>query len=185
MDGRIVAKERHTFRLWVVTVAVFGTALYGAMFHTPHLASVLPYLLLPAACLLMHLFMHRQHGGHSAHTPGERIVSSPPAETTGARVEGWQHRVDVRAGTRLAHVQLRIDGLSCAADAGELEHRLSHDGGVIDFVVNPITEIAYVTFDLAVTSPSLLQRRIENAGYSAMERSPTTPVSTAPVLHEQ
>ena len=35
--------------------------------------AALPYLLLPGACLLMHLFMHRGHqGGDDHHRPGSQ-----------------------------------------------------------------------------------------------------------------
>lgn len=38
--------------------------------HFAHVVQVLPYLLL-LACPLMHLFMHRGHGGHEHHNEKE------------------------------------------------------------------------------------------------------------------
>ena len=114
------------------------------------------------------------HGGHEAHTPGEHVVNSPASGNTVAPVDRWSAPVDLREGTRHEHVQLRIDGLSCAADAVGLEHRLIRHLGVVDAVVNPVTEIAYVTFDPAATGLSALRQSIENAGYSTEERNSTT-----------
>lgn len=46
---------------------VFVIGLVGLVFllrdHTSHVFSVLPFLIL-LACPLMHLFMHKGHGGH-------------------------------------------------------------------------------------------------------------------------
>lgn len=43
-------------------------AFYLLTEHTAHVFGVLPYVLL-LACPLMHLFMHRGHGGHDHHPP--------------------------------------------------------------------------------------------------------------------
>ena len=43
-----------------------GLAFYLITEHTVHVLSALPWLIL-LACPLMHLFMHRHHGGHSDH----------------------------------------------------------------------------------------------------------------------
>jgi len=184
MDSREGVKERRTFRFWVVTAAVLGIALYGVMFRASDPVSVLPYLLLPAACLLMHFFMHGQHGAHDAHTPGERVVSSPATGNLGAPVDQWRTPVDVREEARREHVEVRIDGLSCASDAIGLEHLLTHHAGVIEAMVNPVTEIAYVTFDPAVTGLSALRQRIEKAGFGAMERTSTATASRDHVLRD-
>ena len=47
-------------------------AIAGYFLLTEHRAHVIPYLpfLLLLACPLMHLFMHRGHGGHDAHVGG-------------------------------------------------------------------------------------------------------------------
>jgi len=48
-------------------LALLGFLVIAAFFlfteHRAHLFGVLPYLLL-LACPLLHLFMHRKHGGH-------------------------------------------------------------------------------------------------------------------------
>lgn len=46
--------------------------------HLAHTLGALPYLLL-AACPLMHLFMHHDHGGH-AHPPGHDTTAASPAK---------------------------------------------------------------------------------------------------------
>jgi len=47
--------------LWCLAVV----ALYFVVEHRAHVFGVLPYLVL-LACPVMHLFMHRHHGGRSA-----------------------------------------------------------------------------------------------------------------------
>jgi hypothetical protein len=51
--------------LWVLAAAA---ALYLVIGHKAHMLVVLPFLLL-VACPLMHLFMHRGHGGTSHGSP--------------------------------------------------------------------------------------------------------------------
>lgn len=58
-----------------------------------------------------------------------------------------------------------IAGLTCAADAVRLERHLRTIGGVIDVVVNPVTERAYLTFDAALVSPDALREAIDDAGF--------------------
>ncbi len=52
-----------------------GFLLIGLFFllseHRAHVFGILPYLLI-LACPLMHLFMHRGHGGHGSHRHGEQ-----------------------------------------------------------------------------------------------------------------
>ncbi len=45
-----------------VLLAIVGVWLW--IEHRAHILAALPLLLPLAACLLMHLFMHRGHGGH-------------------------------------------------------------------------------------------------------------------------
>lgn len=44
--------------------------------HRAHILGVLPYLLL-AACPIIHLFMHRSHGGHGAGHGGRDHHAAP------------------------------------------------------------------------------------------------------------
>ena len=59
----------HEIRPGRARVVFVGFALVAAYFlwtqHRAHLAPYLPWLLL-AACPLMHLFMHRGHGGRGS-----------------------------------------------------------------------------------------------------------------------
>lgn len=57
-----------------------------------------------------------------------------------------------------------IAGLTCEADALRLEHRLERLRGVLDAVVNPVTERAYVTFDPRGLSESELRAAILRFG---------------------
>lgn len=66
-------------------------------------------------------------------------------------------------------VRFRIDGLTCAAEATRLEHRLARLPGVRHVTVNPINEIAYVGLDPEITSPNDIRDRIEAAGFGATE----------------
>lgn len=62
-----------TFRTTPVTVGVCILLAIAAFFlwqeHRAHVLGVLPYLLL-AACPIVHLFMHRGHGGHGSREVG-------------------------------------------------------------------------------------------------------------------
>lgn len=54
---------------WIFAALALVSLLLLALDHRAHLAGLtnwLPYLIL-LACPLMHVFMHRGHGGHGAH----------------------------------------------------------------------------------------------------------------------
>ena len=74
----------------LITLAALGAAvLYVAFVHIDHILKVLPLLFI-LACPLMHIFMHRGHGGH-------RHGSGPhgrPNDTTAPRAD------DARPGDR-------------------------------------------------------------------------------------
>lgn len=65
-----------------VLVAVVASA-YLYLNHQDHAGALLPFLLL-AACPLMHLFMHRGHGGHGRHTHVDQAAGSGQARDTRA-----------------------------------------------------------------------------------------------------
>lgn len=64
-------------------------------------------------------------------------------------------------------VRFDIEGLTCAAEAIRLEHRLTGSHGVLRVTVNPINEIAYVGFDPTQVTPDEIKGRIEAAGFGA------------------
>lgn len=66
------------------------------------------------------------------------------------------------AGQRLT---FRVGGLTCAADATHLEHDLRREPGVLEVVVNPITETTYITIDPIRTTPEAIRRRIDATPY--------------------
>lgn len=51
------------------TVAAVAASAYISLVHKDHALALLPYLIL-AACPLMHVFMHRGHGGQAHHHGG-------------------------------------------------------------------------------------------------------------------
>jgi hypothetical protein len=56
--------EQRTNRAWWIFAAF--ALFYLLSEHRAHLFGILPYLLL-LACPLMHMFMHKHHGGHGSH----------------------------------------------------------------------------------------------------------------------
>ena len=54
---------------WVLIGFLAVAAFYLFAEHRAHLLGALPFLLL-LACLSMHLFMHRGHGGHNESSGG-------------------------------------------------------------------------------------------------------------------
>ncbi|WP_461480691.1 DUF2933 domain-containing protein [Porticoccus sp.] len=63
--------ERNSFWLsgkgLAALLLIAGASYFLLMEHRQHLFAALPYLIL-LLCPLMHLFMHRGHGGHSHHS---------------------------------------------------------------------------------------------------------------------
>lgn len=68
-----------------------------------------------------------------------------------------------------ATARFRIDGLTCAAEATRLEHRLIQMAGIVSVTVNPINEIAYIAFEPRVTSPGQVLERIKAEGFGATD----------------
>ena len=69
------------------------------------------------------------------------------------------------AATR-EHLELPVEGMSCASCAGRIERRLNGLDGV-HATVNYATERATVDFDPGRAEPRLIQRTIEETGYRA------------------
>lgn len=72
---------------WIVLSSVSGWLLWTE--HRAHLLGALPYLLL-LACPLMHVFMHRGHGGHRRGGPANsgHDHAEPPADEVQRRDTG-------------------------------------------------------------------------------------------------
>ena len=66
---------------------------------------------------------------------------------------------------RHQRARFRVEGLASSFDAARLEHRLERQVGVIGATVNSIAQCAYVAYDPALTSPSMLARQIEVSGF--------------------
>lgn len=72
--------------------------------------------------------------------------------------------------THPQRARFRLEGISSSFEAARLERRLERQVGVIGATVNPIAHCAYVAYDPALTSPSLLARQIEVSGFQVMNR---------------
>src|SRR6476660_7104266 len=64
------------------------------------------------------------------------------------------------------HLELPVEGMSCASCAGRIERRLNGLDGV-QATVNFATERAAVDFDPGRAEPRLILRTIEETGYRA------------------
>lgn len=76
------ARPQSSFWRSKAGIVACGFLLIGGFFllteHRAHVLGILPYLLI-LACPLMHLFMHKGHGGHSGphkHKPDKRNPES-------------------------------------------------------------------------------------------------------------
>src|SRR5690349_20147705 len=92
--------------------------------------------------------------------PGSREISINHLDTP------WGYaRLGCMAQTR-AHLELPVEGMSCASCAGRIERRLNGLDGV-HATVNFATERAAVDFDPGRAEPRLILRTIEETGYRA------------------
>jgi hypothetical protein len=90
-----------------------------------------------------------------------RAGHSLPGHTRTERVRGEN-------GLHRSHpkrARFRVEGLSSSFEAERLERRLARQVGVIGATVNSIAHCAYIAYDPALTSPSLLVRQIEVSGF--------------------
>src|SRR6476659_2355278 len=77
------------------------------------------------------------------------------------------------------HLELPVEGMSCASCAGRIERRLNGLDGV-HATVNFATELAAVDFDPGRAQPRLILRTIEEIGYRAqLPGSDTVPPQPA------
>jgi P-type Cu2+ transporter len=66
-----------------------------------------------------------------------------------------------------ARLQIRVQGMVCAACASLIEHRLRREPGVIAAHVDFAMHRAYVTFDAQRSTPAEIARAVERSGYRA------------------
>lgn len=67
-------------------------------------------------------------------------------------------------------LSLPLYNLSCSSgDALTIERILSRQLGVLDVYANPVTEIAYIDYDPALTNEAHLKLVIQRAGFSPKE----------------
>jgi hypothetical protein len=66
---------------------------------------------------------------------------------------------------------LPLSRLGCAGAERLTIERLLHDEpGVLQVVVNPVTEMAYVEYEPAVTAPDVLFAVLQRAGFTPRDR---------------
>ena len=71
----------NSYRGWAVLALAVLLGGYLMIWHSAHLAAVLPFLVL-AACPLMHIFMHGAHGHHHGQDTSKDV---PPTNSTSSR----------------------------------------------------------------------------------------------------
>ncbi|WP_437978447.1 heavy metal translocating P-type ATPase [Sorangium sp. So ce295] len=82
----------------------------------------------------------------------------------------------------ICHVDLPVEGMTCAACVRRIERALLAIPGVSDAKINLVTRTATATFDPSAASTRTLVAAIEGAGYSVPERSAapgSTPLAPA------
>ena len=65
------------------------------------------------------------------------------------------------------HKSIPVIELTCVADARRLERELRHRPGVLEAVVNPVTDRAYITFDAGRVTEDELCQLILQLGFDA------------------
>ena len=77
-----------SYRGWAVLGVAVLLGGYLVIWHGAHLASVLPFLVL-AACPLMHIFMHGDHGHQHGQDASKDVppTTSPSSRSTSSKGE--------------------------------------------------------------------------------------------------
>ena len=84
------------------------------------------------------------------------------------------HGEDVGAATvvdeRDHRIELSLAGLGCAGEAAPLARQIERLAGVLEAIVNPITERAVVRFDPSATDVPSILRLLETRGWKTADR---------------
>ncbi len=72
-------------------------------------------------------------------------------------------------------IELKIDGMTCAACSAKIERVLTKTEGVSSAVVNLATEKAVIEYDASVISVGQLKQKVAKLGYKALETEKTNP----------
>lgn len=83
--------------------------------------------------------------------------------------------ISPRPISRMAQARFHVEGLSCAADSTRLGRHLARQAGVVRAAVNPVNEVAYVTFEPTLTSVSFVRQCIEHQGFGSQVGRDLTP----------
>jgi copper chaperone CopZ len=97
---------------------------------------------------------------HQAASPGNRR-----GDTEAIRAMLRSRPIVLEELGRREHLQVRVTGLTCAGESAGLAHTLNQYAGVIEVIVNPLTERAYVTYDPLIVDVADVEAMIRSAGY--------------------
>src|SRR6476659_5315078 len=88
--------------------------------------------------------------------------------------------------TETCHVQLTLEGMTCASCAMRIEKSLKKLPGILEASVNLATEQGMVTYDPTQTDVAKMVQKVDALGYKAIpqdgsttETTPTTSVTTS------
>ncbi|MEO6866403.1 MAG: heavy metal translocating P-type ATPase [Gaiellales bacterium] len=114
-------------------------------------------------------------------------VVSPKQLVAAVESAGYSAQLPPAAATTSApigdqHLELPIEGMTCASCVASVEKSLAALDGVSAASVNFATEQATVDYDPAIVSPEQLVAAVEDAGYSA--RLPPAARTTAPTASD-
>lgn len=76
-----------SYQGWVVLGLAALMGGYLAIWHSAHLAAILPFLVI-AACPLMHIFMHRGDGHHHGQSTSEDVPPTSPPSSRSTSTNG-------------------------------------------------------------------------------------------------
>ena len=97
----------------------------------------------------------------------EARVEYRPGQITAAELYAAVERAGYRAVPKIQKLELRIEGMTCAACASRVERSLQAAPGVREAVVNLNTERASIEYDPAQADVHQLLAAVEKAGYLA------------------
>jgi Cu+-exporting ATPase len=80
---------------------------------------------------------------------------------------GYRARDLAQKEKNLNKIDLGIEGMTCANCVSTIENSLKNSEGIVDYVVNLVTERAHIEFDPETTNPSIIINQINDIGYKA------------------
>ncbi|WP_432810337.1 heavy metal translocating P-type ATPase [Pantanalinema sp. GBBB05] len=84
-----------------------------------------------------------------------------------------------KANSTLDVVTIDVTGMKCAGCVKAVEQELSQCQGVVTAIVNLVTEVATVEYEVSQVEPTLLAEKLTEAGFPSQVRQPLDQLSTA------